>query len=246
MAAYTFDAEGAAEITRMVRWWRQWPQNRNPFATGGLDRSLAAVPGRWLLAKNVSGEVAPAYGVCRITGPDTLPTVDAVNNVIAIDKPSTVFTRLYAVIGPQAIAAGQYGAVTLDPFVEVLFDSGTPNNGEGWGPKANTWTVTKNYPTAVSVLGKIAAGGALPDRIWGQLSPINAVIGKLAGSLSQGASATVNIWGGAAGGETVISSLTLMGQDWLMKSGATAIASGKKVQCTWINGIWYVTEAECA
>jgi len=30
-----------------------------------------------------------------------------------------------------------------------------------------------------------------------------------------------------------------------MKSGASAIASGKKVIFEWINGIAYITEAEC-
>ena len=78
-----------------------------------------------------------------------------------------------------------------------------------------------------------------------RLDTINIIIGKLAGSLSQGSSAMINVWAGVAGSEAVVASLTLSANDWLMTPGATAIASGKKVLVQWVNGIAYVTEAEC-
>lgn len=71
------------------------------------------------------------------------------------------------------------------------------------------------------------------------------VIGKLDGSLSRGGSATVSVWSGGGGSESD-SGANITARDWLMKSGATAIAAGKKVVCRLINGTWYVTEAECA
>lgn len=63
------------------------------------------------------------------------------------------------------------------------------------------------------------------------------VRGVLAGSLSQGGSATVNV-----GSDTVTA------YDDLMKSGASAIASGKKVYISWFDDDkkWYVIGAECA
>jgi hypothetical protein len=72
----------------------------------------------------------------------------------------------------------------------------------------------------------------------------NTIIGKLDGALSQGGSATVSVWGGAGGSEAD-TDVNITVQDWLMKTGATAIASGKKVVCQFINGVWYATEAEC-
>lgn len=70
--------------------------------------------------------------------------------------------------------------------------------------------------------------------------------GKLAGSLSQGGTATLNVWHWN-GSTDVASGETLTVYDWLLKSGATAIASGKKVVCELdiASGRYYVTAAEC-
>lgn len=76
--------------------------------------------------------------------------------------------------------------------------------------------------------------------------PIRWVIrGKLAGTLSAGLSATLNVWrwngtSDAATGETI----TVW--DWMLGSAQT-IASGKKVVCEFdvASGRYYVTSAEC-
>lgn len=74
--------------------------------------------------------------------------------------------------------------------------------------------------------------------------PQQIIIGKLNSSLSQGSFTTASIWNGTPNSESD-SDVDVTVHDWLMTSGATAIASGKKVVCTRINGAWYVTEAEC-
>lgn len=71
------------------------------------------------------------------------------------------------------------------------------------------------------------------------------LLGKLDETLSQGGSATVSVWSGPAGSETD-TGLNVTAYDWLMKSGATAIASGKKVFLTRVCGRLYATNAECA
>lgn len=70
------------------------------------------------------------------------------------------------------------------------------------------------------------------------------LIGKLDGTLSQGGSATVSVWAGQPGSEADTGK-NVKAYDWLMKSGATAIASGKKVTLTRICGVWYATNGEC-
>ena len=71
--------------------------------------------------------------------------------------------------------------------------------------------------------------------------------GKLDGSLSVGGSATVSVWyyNGSAEADT---GNNVTGYDWLMKSGSTAIASGKKVTLHYdhLSHRWYVSSAECA
>ena len=69
-------------------------------------------------------------------------------------------------------------------------------------------------------------------------------LAKLNGSLSAGGSASASVWAwnGSAIADTG-EDVTVY--DWLMKAGATAIASGKKIVFTSSGGINIVTEAEC-
>jgi hypothetical protein len=192
---------------------------------------------------NDSGETIPAYGIMAVT---TGFQVQIGTPLVHVTKPSTTFRRRYLINGATSVSASGESFAQMpqgDGLYKILYDSGTPAQGDGWGPKPAQWSLSLNFPSTTTVEGIYNAGDTL---LLGSLHKINIVIGKLAGSLSQGSTATVNIWAGAGGSEAVVSSLTLTGRDWLMKSGATAIASGKKVICQWINGIWYITEAECA
>jgi len=203
------------------QWW---------FSYGGTQGGI--------LFYNDSGETAPAYGLMAVTGVETVGGVA----IPKVGKPSTTFYRRYLVNGAADVADEGTGFAQDSDVVKVLYDTGTPVVGEEWGPKASQWTATENYPATCLVAGIYDSG----DKIMlARLSTIDIIIGKLAGALSYGSSATVNVWGGAAGSEAVISSLTVTGNDWLMKSGADDIASGKKVVVQWINGQPYVTEAEC-
>jgi len=95
------------------------------------------------------------------------------------------------------------------------------------------------------ILGDIYVATALTECGTRYVLPLNGkVIGKLDGALSQGGSATVSIWGGE-GGEETDTNVDVVAYDWLLESGADDIASGKKVVVEWINGVPYVTAAEC-
>lgn len=70
--------------------------------------------------------------------------------------------------------------------------------------------------------------------------------GKLAGTLGVGGSATLNVWAWNGSAEAATGE-TLTVYDWLLKTGATAIASGKKIvaELDLSSGRYYVTGAEC-
>ena len=211
-------------------------QRSSPQTTKSLQIPQR-VAGRFYNADTVA---APAYAIMAVTGVQTLSSGEVLPK---IGKPSTTFRRSYLVNGSAEVAASSAGSYQDAEIIKVAYDTGSPALDEGWGPKAGQWTLTKNYPETCLVIG---VADSTKKLLLARVHPIDRILGKLAGSISQGQSATVNIWGGAGGSETVIASLTLSARDWLMKSGSTAIASGKKVVVTWINGIAYIEEAECA
>ena len=188
---------------------------------------------------NASGSEAPAYACMAVSGVQTLDSGEIVKKIA---KPSSTFYQEYIFNNGTAIANEGTGTYQEGPEVKVAYDTGTPAVGEGWGPKPSQWTVSKNYP-ATCIVGCIYNS---TDKIMlARAQSINQIIGKLAGALSVGSSATVNVWSGAGGSEAVITDMTVTAFDWLMSSGADDIASEKKVVVDWINGIPYVTEAEC-
>ena len=193
---------------------------------------------RWEAVKNTSGEVCPAFGLLAVTGTEMRGDTYK-RPVITCTKPSTTFYIEYMVNGPTAIPAGGYGRATRDAStIWIKYDSGTPANGEGWGPKPGQWTASKGFP------GILVKGiqSSTNTRLLGTLAPITKIIGKLAEACSVGETdVDVDIWS-----DTGDTTMNLNANDWLMKSGATDIASGKKVVCEFINGKWYITEAECA
>lgn len=198
---------------------------------------------KWTPWRNDASEECPPYGIIRITG----STKNAQGRVIITGaKPNTTFQRFYAVNGPTKIPANGYGGCSFgfDGPLMVAIDTGTPAYGEGWGAKPDSWKLNKNYPGG----GFTVVGGNNTDKgaaLFVQ-QPVNSLIGKLNGTLSQGGSAAVSIWRGAGGSEADETNWDITAYDWLMASGATAIASGKKVKIEWINGVWYATQAECA
>lgn len=87
--------------------------------------------------------------------------------------------------------------------------------------------------------------GIFEGAIWLIQWPMR-LLGKLEGALSVGGSATVGVW--AWNGSTYADSgMNITAHDWLMKAGASAIASGKKCIIAWFpdSGRWIFQELEC-
>ena len=196
-----------------------------------------------LAYRNDSSEDVPPYGLLRITGADYS---DDLLTFLTINKPNTTFQRFYAVNGPSLVPAGQYGTCSLGfgSVLMVAIDTGTPAYGEGWGAKPASWKLNKNYPGG----GFTVIGGNNTDKgtsLFVQ-QPVNSLIGVLNGALAEGASVSVSVWRGAGGSEADETNWDITAYDYLMKTGATNIASGKKCLLQFVNGVWYVTNAECA
>lgn len=127
--------------------------------------------------------------------------------------------------------------------VQVYFeDDGT----EVVDSEGETFEIRDHRKQATGVEGDRFMVAKLHDAEWWDILGGGGaqLIGKLDGALAQGGSATVSIWTGAGGSESD-SGKNIVAYDWLMKTGADNIATGKKVVVTIINGVPYVTEAEC-
>jgi len=220
----------------MVDICRRVQRDQPRFAADGA-RDILPDCFKW---KNVSGSDAPMGAIIRFTD-----AVEA-DNVITLtgDKPDGTLRQLYG-ISLEPCEAGKLADATMFNPARAYYSTGdgTPAYGQSWGIEPSQWYLRKNRP-GFFIFGDPHGSGTSARVLAVQSSHLE-FIGALAGSLSQGSTATVNVYGGAGGSEAAISGLTVTARDWLMKSGASAIASGKKVIVRFINGIPYVVDAEC-
>jgi len=198
----------------------------------------------WHPFKNTYAGTIPAYSLVEIVDCIAVPGLDL--TYYTVTRPSTTFRgpSWYAVTSGESVAQNGTGQLRFEGTCRIAYDSGTPAKFETYGVKPSQFTASKGFPGLAIAVHRIENS----TRKWmlGTLEPANEFIGKLAGSLSQGSTAAVTIWAGAGGSEAATSFSNITCRDWLMKSGATAIASGKKVVVRYINGTPYVVEAECA
>lgn len=193
--------------------------------------------------KNVSGQTIPAYALMAVTG-ETIVNGEVFKNC---DQTTTTFVREYMVNGPGEVVSitdQNFGIGYRNCDCTFLCDQSSVSNGDSFGPKPSNWAAYKGFPSVFSAQGINDSTNKFADGFFS--GSITQLLGKLASPLSQGGSATVDIWCGAGGSEANAGFDAITAYDWLMKVGATAIASGKKVVCELINGVWYVVEAECA
>lgn len=141
---------------------------------------------RWEGIKNTSGETCPPFGLLAITGSEQRGTTYK-RTVLLGAKPSTTFYRNYAVNGPTAIPDGRYGRCTrMSGGLWMLYDTGTPANGEGWGPKPGQWDAAKGFP-GITVEGVKSAERTL---LVGTLHEIREVFGKPQSDIAAATSTT--------------------------------------------------------
>ena len=193
----------------------------------------------WRPVKNVGSATINPREVCLVcTGGDSLD-----RSITAVKQPTNTPGKSYCVNGPSLITAGKFGRACFGPVVLVAYDTGSPAVNDQYGWKSSQGTVSKDSNPLFSVLRVVDTTHKL---LLGLTAPPPAIcIGKLDGPLAQGSSAKVSKWT-CAGGSFSDTGDNVTAYDWLMKSGATAIVSGKKVVYVMIGDTIVILEAECA
>ena len=129
---------------------------------GGFDNpeEVAAVIGPMeLIVKNVSGQTLPAGAIVRRTTSATSQQ----NVYYSVDLCDSTLPRRYVVILGK-IADGKYGRATwADGHAPVLYDvaSGTPTDGDEWGPKPGEYKAFKDYYGFRVLGGTFSISGSL-------------------------------------------------------------------------------------
>jgi len=186
---------------------------------------------------NDSGETIPPFAVMRITGTNIAGTAPW---RIKCGKPNTTFYRYYAVncAAQCAVSDNSWCTMLWDPGY-VLYDTGnTPAIGETWGPQDGTWTLKKGR-WGFNIIAGNAGSGATSKTLAVQ-HVVNHVLGKTNASHAKSASGTVNLYAGTLGSETQVTSMTVTAYNRF-----AAVGSGKWVHCSWVNGGWDLSAAEC-
>lgn len=115
-------------------------QNLKAFVKAGL-RPRSEL---WAAFKNDTGETVPRSAILRVTG---IATDSSGGYYLEIAKPSTTFSRQFAVSCRRAIPSGEFGLAFLGYApIEIQYDTGTPAAGDVYGAKPSQFTVSKNYP----------------------------------------------------------------------------------------------------
>lgn len=204
---------------------------------GGIAPVKRALPDRnytRIQFRNDFAGTIPAYGVCRVTGADTVDDVP----VLTVDRPDTSFNRLYLVNGDGDVAEDGFGWGTFLWHADwVLYDdASTPAFGESWGPQNGSFEL-KKWRYGFTIWGEPSGGTTdivLASQHWvdGFLCKSNeefAADGGTGGvSVYDGNQADTSI---DVSGCVNRTSLTFANDDW-----------GK---ATWLGGNWFVEPWEC-
>jgi hypothetical protein len=210
----------------------------------GLGRAGAAQrPSiEWLPFANKFAGTIPAFAIMKVTGgtdagTETGGTPDPSMLMLQCNQADSTFSRSWAINGPEDVPQNEYGACHRSPVhCQVLYDTGTPTAGDGYGPKAGQWSLSKNYPSLFVVDYPNDTSNKI---MLGQFGTINSLIGKCGAAISKGGSGYVTIWTGPGGSESATS--------WsvLAYANGAAITASKWVTVDYVNGVPYVGPWEC-
>lgn len=224
------------EIIGLTRETAEWLRRESGVGTGALKPrrrkvSIEAPPGA-IVFRNDSGETLPAYGVFAATGIE----LDSQGRwFLNAGKPSTTFRREYFVNGPRDVADEAYGAAQTTEFVRVLYDNAaTPTLGQGWGPKASTWKVSKQYPDTASVIGIYEDDETIIAR-WHEITKVR---GQTDDSVTAGGMVDLNLFDGAGNDLSVVLADVIVPY--------ADVGSGKEIGALFVNGQWEAYAAECS
>lgn len=146
--------------------------------------------------KNSTNETIPPYAVMAVTGHDE----DSFGKFTTIAKPGTTFRRRYIVNGPIEVKENRCGTAQAGNIQKILYDTGTPANDEGWGPKPGQWSLSKNYPQTAISQGVVDSDNKIMLAHWG---PIQSGMGQATEAITAGASGTIAVLQGTLPGTVI-------------------------------------------
>ncbi len=225
---YSFDENGVRRIVASVRRVEASPHSGPLFLTPMVS---SGTPEKWIGCKNNAAETIPAWS-CAAIG--TGSTIDGVYHPHA-SKPSTTFTRSYALTGGRDATTVDKVGVTFEAGL-CKYDTGTPAVGETWGPKPGQWTLSRYY-SGFRCVGILDSTNKIA--LWEREEP-PFYLCKADSSISKGSTGTASLYVGDSGSETdstvnITSCKALWG----------AIATSKWCGVSFVNGVPYITQLEC-
>jgi hypothetical protein len=193
----------------------------------------------WVLVKNQSGYTAPANSVVAVTGVarDNGGHTQR-RNLLTVGQPDTTLRRGYLITGYASIPNNTVGlAFGFDGLMEAAYDSGSPTNGESWGPKPGQFTLSRGWPGFV-------VDGVNGDNTLAvvRFEPIVQLLGKTTAPVSPNSTTTAyQIWTGLQASESNAG----YSVPTAFNRTSASIPSGKFIRLTWMNNSWYIEPLEC-
>ncbi len=127
--------------------------------------------------ENVDSQSVPAFGVMQVTG----STVENGVTFLTCAQVGSALGSEFAVNGPSVVRSGDKGICFRQGDLQVAYDDGSPQPGEGWGVRAGQWTLSKGYPSIVAVHGVQNAANHI---LYGKLTTLTSVLGVSSSDLA--------------------------------------------------------------
>ncbi len=187
-----------------------------------------------ILFYNDQAEDIPAYAYMPVTGYDTT------NKILKVGKPSTTFYQSYLINGARVVPYQTTGRAQDSLEQRLLYNTGTPAVGEGYGPTPGQWYATKNYPQASVCQGIHDSSAKI---MLATLGVIDRVIGKPNAAINKGATnGVVNVYSGVSGSETIITSMQISN----VYNRGNDVGTGDFVEVHWVDGQPVIDGSLCA
>lgn len=198
---------------------------------------------QWFPFRNDYSGTVPARSIMRITGATSFSSAFGGLDdqpILTCDRPNTTFYQQYAVCESQDVLTSEYGLCALSGLLEVAYDTGTPAQGEGWGPKPSQFALSKNYPAAANV---VAVTDSTNKYLLCHFGPIERIFGRAQGAIAKDStSGVVEVYSGApTSGASIITSMTITG----VHNPWADIADNDFLGVNWRNGYPCLDAREC-
>jgi hypothetical protein len=234
--AHGFDRSGAQRVVEAVRWVER---QRKSVARRPHIFKPGQVPPQWIPIVNDSGEEMPAFGIGYVVAVEREEPF-----AVRVDKIGSEFKREFLINNGLPLPAGELGFAQRGVYQHVLYDEsqGSPDPGDSFGPKANSWKVHRNYPEVAICQVVANAGDAV---MLARIKDLDRIHFQIEDDIAKNASGTGKIMQRESGGSySQIANWTATVHNYY---GALTADSSTKADgfAIWNQGHWEIVAAEC-